>query len=318
MKHYLFVHFRESTSPEGEQVHFAVSRDGFVWEALGGGRPILWAYYGDHGVRDMTIIRDRNTGRVHIFATDLSLAYGMRGRYAHSWENIRRHGSKALAHWQSDDLVHWTEEELLELGGEDFGCLWAPDAIFDPEHQDYVLHWSSAHACDSFKTMAIYFSRTKDFAHFTAPRLLYRKENGTCIDSAMYRENDRYYMFLKSEGHPQRVILVAGDHATGPFERVERFDKAMLAVQEGMYEAPTAVQLDDGRWCLFLDYYGVKGVGQGYVPFVADSLAGADFVRSDEAFSFPYGFKHGTILPITPEEYERLKAHNWSDVPDNR
>ena len=98
MKNYLFVHFRESTSPDGEQVHFALSRDGFHWEALNGGRPILWAYYGDHGVRDMTVVRDSVTGRFHIFATDLSLSYGMRGRYAHSWDNITRFGSKDLAH----------------------------------------------------------------------------------------------------------------------------------------------------------------------------------------------------------------------------
>ena len=318
MKHYLFVHFRESTSPEGEQVHFAVSRDGFVWEALNGGRPILWAYAGDHGVRDMTIVRDRRTGRIHIFATDLSLAYGMRGKYAHSWDNIRRHGSKALAHWQSDDLVHWTEEELIEMGGEAFGCLWAPDVLYDPEHEDYMLHWSSTHADDDYRTMAIYYSRTKDFAHFTAPKLLYRRGDGTCIDSAMYRENGRYYLFIKCESDPQGIALVAGDHAAGPFEPVEHFDEAIQSVQNGLYEAPTAVQLDDGRWCLFLDYYGVKGAGQGYVPFVASSLAGADFARCDEAFSFPYGFKHGTILPITPEEYERMKAHDWSDVPDNR
>ena len=51
MPHYLFVHFREKTSPDGEQVHFAVSRDGFHWQALNGGHPVLWAYYGDRGVR---------------------------------------------------------------------------------------------------------------------------------------------------------------------------------------------------------------------------------------------------------------------------
>ena len=27
MQHYLFVHFREKTSPDGEQVHFAVATD---------------------------------------------------------------------------------------------------------------------------------------------------------------------------------------------------------------------------------------------------------------------------------------------------
>ena len=33
------------------------------------------------------------------------------------------------------------------------------------------------------------------------------------------------------------------------------------------------------------------------------------FVRSDAKFSFPYGFKHGTVMPITDEEYDRIKAH---------
>ena len=85
MQHYLFVHFREKTSPDGEQVHFAVSRDGFHWQALNGGHPVLWAYYGDRGVRDMTIVRGHASGKFHIFATDLSLSYGMRNQYQHSW-----------------------------------------------------------------------------------------------------------------------------------------------------------------------------------------------------------------------------------------
>lgn len=320
MKNYLFVHFCETTSPEGEQVYFAISRDGMHWEALNNGAPILWAYYGDKGVRDMTIVRDRNTGRFHIFATDLSLSYGMRGKYQHSWRNVGRNGSKALAHWYSDDLVRWSEEELITLGDENFGCLWAPDVIFDPEHGDYILHWSSSHSSNDFGPKGIFYSRTKDFVHFSKPELLYRRPAGECgvIDSAMYEEDGRYYMFLKSEGNPHRIIMVAADHATGPFTRVERFDASMLPLEEAKYEAPTAVRLDNNCWCLFLDYYGVPGAGQGYVPFVADSLKSAEFVRSDAAFSFPYGFKHGTILEITEEEFNRMKAHDWNDVPDNR
>ncbi|MBP3427103.1 MAG: glycoside hydrolase family 43 protein [Clostridia bacterium] len=318
MNHYLFVHFRETTSPEGEQVYFALSRDGFTWTALNDGKPILWAYYGDKGVRDMTIVRDRNTGRFHIFATDLSLSYGMRGRYAHSWANIRRHGSKALAHWQSDDLLHWTEEELIPLGDEDFGCLWAPDVLWDGENGEYLLHWSSAHRSNDYGPMAIYASRTKDFKTFSKPEMLYRKPDGPVIDSAMYEENGKYYLFLKSEHTPANLILVRGDHAHGPFERVSAFDEAMSVLESGLYEAPTAVKLDDGRWCLFIDFYGARGAAQGYVPFVATSLEKADFVRSDAAFSFPYGFKHGTILTITPEEYERMMAHDYSDMPDLR
>ena len=52
---YLFVHFREKTTPDGEQVYFDISRDGFHWEAVNDGAPVLWAYYGDKGVRDFSI-----------------------------------------------------------------------------------------------------------------------------------------------------------------------------------------------------------------------------------------------------------------------
>ena len=77
---YLFVHFREKDTPDGEQVYFALSRDGFQWEAVNEGKPVLWAYYGDRGVRDFTIVRCRERDKFYIFATDLSLAYGMRGK----------------------------------------------------------------------------------------------------------------------------------------------------------------------------------------------------------------------------------------------
>lgn len=318
MQNYLFVHFREKTSPEGEQVYFAISRDGFHWEALNDSQPILWAYYGDHGVRDMTVVRDRATGRFHIFATDLSLSYGMRGKYQHSWRNINLHGSKALAHWWSDDLTHWSEQEMITLGDENYGCLWAPDIIFDPEQEDYVLHWSSTHSSNSFGPMAIYYSRTKDFVTYTEPKLLYRKEDSGCIDSAMYEEGGKYYLFVKSEKNPETMIELVSDHVTGPFTRVPAFDAAMNTVKAGLYEAPTAVRLEDGRWALFIDYYGARGAGQGYVPFLAPSLASGDFVRSDASFHFPYGFKHGTILTITEEEFDRMKARDWNDVEDLR
>lgn len=318
MQHYLFAHFRETTSPDGEQVYFSVSRDAFHWEPLNNGRPILWAYYGDHGVRDMTVIRDRGTGRTHIFATDLSLAYGMRGKYQHSWKNITTYGSKELAHWYSDDLIHWTEEEMIRVGNDDFGCIWAPDVLFDPEHNDYILHWSSSHRRDGYNRMAIWYSRTRDFQSWTTPCLLYQKEDAGVIDSAMYTENGKYYLFVKSDHNPSRVILLRADHATGPFTRVSAFDESMAGVTEGLYEAPTAVRTDEGKWCLLLDFYGVRGAGQGYVPFVADSLESGRFARSDESFSFPFGFKHGTIMTITPQEYDRMKAHAWTQVPDGR
>lgn len=317
MTNYLFVHFRETTTPDGEQVYFALSKDGFHWEALNEGRPVLWAYYGDRGVRDMTIVRDRASGRVHIFATDLSLSYGMREKYRHSWGEISRNGSKSLAHWQSDDLIHWTEQELIPMGG-DFGCVWAPDVIYDEDAEDYVLHWSSSHRQDDYAVKSIWYSRTKDFVHYSEPGILYGEPGINIIDSAMYREDGKYYLFVKKERDPGAVIELAGDSITGPFEPVPAFTDSLSFLEAGKHEAPTAVQLDDGRWCLFLDYYGVRGAGQGYRPYVAETLAGGKFVLKDDAFFFPYRFKHGTILKITEEEYRRMKDRDWLDVEDRR
>ena len=130
---YLFVHFREKDTPDGEQVYFALSRDGFQWEAVNEGKPVLWAYYGDRGVRDFTIVRCREREKFYIFATDLSLAYGMRGKYHQSWDEIGRCGSKYFSVWESDNLADWTEQRLVKLGTEEMGCLWAPDVIYDEQ-----------------------------------------------------------------------------------------------------------------------------------------------------------------------------------------
>lgn len=316
MSAYLFVHFKEKRTPDGEQVYFALSRDGFHWETVNDGNPVLWSYQGDKGVRDFTITRTHE-GRFVILATDLSLAYGMPNQYENSWAKISRNGSKCLVMWQSDDLIHWIDQKMLPLGDDRFGCLWAPDIIYDKESGDYIVHWSSSHIRNDFGPKAIFYSRTRDFESFSEPQLLYAKEDGgPVIDSAMYEENGVYYCFLKSEGNPSSIILVRSDHVTGPFVRVAEFDKSMAELEAGKYEAPTAFVTADGRWCLMLDFYGCSAEGQGYVPFLADSLASGHFVRSDASFSFPYGFKHGTVLSITDQEYERLK--DFRKLPSQR
>ncbi len=303
---YLFVHFKEKLTPDGEQVYFALSLDGLSWEQVNGGNPVLESQLGDQGVRDHTIVRTRS-GKFYILATDLSLANGFHTKYKSSWDHVSRGGSKHLALWESTDLVNWSKQRMIELGDEQFGCLWAPDVIYDPHQDDYVLHWSSAHATNEYGPKAIYYSRTHDFESFAAPQLLCRKEDSGIIDSAIYEENGSFYRFLKSEANPMAIILEKGSTITGDdYVRVEAFDEEMAKLRSGAYEAPTAFRLTNDKWCLMIDFFGVKGEGQGYVPFVAETLESGRFIRSDESFRFPYGFKHGTVLAITREEYDRI------------
>jgi len=98
-------------------VYFGLSKDGFHWEMVNNGAPVLWAYYGDRGVRDFTITRTKDN-RFFIFATDLSLAYGMRGKYHRSWKEVGEKGSKCFSVWESENLVDWTEQRLKKIGDE--------------------------------------------------------------------------------------------------------------------------------------------------------------------------------------------------------
>jgi hypothetical protein len=266
---------------------------------------------GEQGVRDCTIIRGRD-GIYRIFATDLSLAHNFKSKYNSHWPTVARNGSKCLSMWESADLVGWSDQQQIPLGDENFGCLWAPDVFFDPQNEDYVLHWSSSHAHNGFGNMGIWCSRTRDFKSFSQPKLLYEKKDAGIIDSAIYLENGAYFLFVKCDHNPETILLLRSESAEGPYSRVEAFDESMLSIEPGLYEGPTAVRLENGLWCLFLDFYGVPGEGQGYVPFLADSLAGGRFARADAAFSFPYGYKHGTVIPISLEEYHHIANHDWN------
>ena len=151
---YLFVHFKEKFTPDGEQVYFAVSKNGFDWEQVNDGNPVLESHLGDEGVRDHTITRTKE-GKFVILATDLGLARHFTGKYQNSWENINHGGSKYLSKWESDDLVTWSEQELVKIVPDSFGCAWAPDIIYDEEAGDYMVHWSSYNPDKNPKFMAI-------------------------------------------------------------------------------------------------------------------------------------------------------------------
>lgn len=59
MQAYLFVHFRQKDTPDGEQIYFSISKDGYYWEEVNGGLPVLWCDKGEKGARDFTIVREK-------------------------------------------------------------------------------------------------------------------------------------------------------------------------------------------------------------------------------------------------------------------
>lgn len=304
---YLFTHFKEKVTPDGEQVYFGKSFDGINWEQVNGGNPVLTANLGEKGCRDIEITR-LHTGGFVILTTDLCIAYRMDEQYRVDWKKVNSTGSKCLRMWKTDDLVNFSEEKLIYFGRDDFGCLWAPEIFFDEINEEYLIHWGSTVAEDNFTHMSIYCCTTKDFETFSEPKLYFTKNN-EILDTHIQKVDGVYHLFYKNAEHPPMNMHATSDNLYGPFEHDKAFEKYMdeKIDRPGSYEGPTVYTLPDGRWCMMLDFFGCEKSQMGYVPFVSSKSGDMNFERVPEQFTFPYGFKHGRVIEITEEEYKSLK-----------
>ncbi len=304
---YLFVHFKEKITPDGEQVYFGKSLDGFNWEAVNGGKPVLTSTLSEKGCRDIEIVR-LHTGGFVIITTDLCIAYRMDENYNVDWKKVNSSGSKCLCMWRTDDLVNFSEQKLIYFGRDDFGCLWAPEVFFDEENEEYLIHWGSTVKETDYKHMSIYCTTTKDFETFSKPKLYFTKDN-EILDSHITKVGDTYHLFYKNSENPPMNMHATSKNLYGPFEHDRAFEDYMHREIKapGAYEGPTTYTLPDGRWCLMLDFFGCEKDKMGYVPFVSSKPGDACFEIATDEFSFPYGFKHGKVIEITQEEYDRLK-----------
>ncbi len=305
---YLFSHFREKITPDGEQVYFALSKDGFNWTQLNNGEPILTSTMGEKGCRDIEVIRLKTGGFV-ILTTDLSIAYRMDENYQVNWKEVNSTGSKCLCLWKTDDFITFSEQKRIYFGRDDFGCLWAPEIFYDEINDEYLIHWGSTLAEDNFTHMSIFCCTTKDFESFSEPKLFFTKDN-EILDTHLVKFDGTYHLFYKNADHPPMNMHATSENLYGPYEHDKAFEEYMESLgNPGSYEGATTLVLPDGRWCLMLDFFGCEKEKMGYVPFVSDKPGNADFRRSDESFSFPYGFKHGGIIEITDEEYDKIEKH---------
>ena len=75
--------------------------------------------------------------------------------------------------WESTDLVNWSAPRLLNVAGAipDGRNAWAPEAIWNPATNDYVLYWATNVPLNGVTKHRIYYARTSDFRTITTPQL---------------------------------------------------------------------------------------------------------------------------------------------------
>ncbi len=313
MSAYLFVHFvGTESSEEQEQVYFSVSTDGTTWTTINDGAPILTSTVGEGGVRDPHIIRSPEGDKFFIVATDLSI-YNRRGD-SNRWSTCQTSGSRSIVVWESTDLVNWSEASLVEVMPEGTGCVWAPESIYDDATGSYMVFWASKISDDSYSKQRIYRSYTRDFKTFTDPEV-YIDGESTSIDTTFIKNDGVYYRFTKDESQSS-VIMEQSTSLDGDFAAVDTYTINGVAGDTVTgYEGPTAYKLNgEDKWCLLLDYYSKS---QGYKPFVTDDISTGIFTSAAD-FSFDTTYRHGTVMPITSEEYKALiEAYTEEEIPED-
>lgn len=286
---YLFVTF-SGESPQGEQVHFSLSRDGFHWRDLNGGNPVLCSGIGEKGIRDPFILRSWDGEKYYIIATDLRIASGT------GWEDAVRRGSCSVIVWESEDLVHWSEERSCRIGPPGAGCVWAPEAVYNWEQEAYMVFWASYVE----EKHRIYRAYTQDFLTFTEAEL-YFEQDYDVIDMTIIQDGEKFYRFYKDEVH-KNLCIDSADSLNGEFQKIS---SPALEEIKGV-EGPALFPLRDGRWCLLADRFAVNG---GYMPIICESLSGGSFCAVSKT-DYDMGRlckRHGSVLPVSEREFELLE-----------
>lgn len=303
---YLFCYFVGNEVDE-QTIHFAVSSDGYNFEALNNNEAVIDQTMGTGCVRDPYILKgpDENGKDCYfIIATDMNALEG--------WTS-----NHALITWRSYDLVNWTDETVIDIrdieGFETTTRAWAPQAIWDEEKGMYMVYWANSTVEND--TAGHYYAYTKDFRTFeTEPQILFGRWNETdpetgevrdiqCIDGdIIYNEKDGYYYLYFKEDITQKIAYVRSKNLTGPYNQ----DYTICSLNWWGVEGSTMYRINGtNAWMMIMDEYG-EGTffGQMTRDFrnfkrVQRSRYGLDHLRP----------RHGSVVTISEKEYYRMIDH---------
>ncbi|ELS51513.1 family 43 glycosylhydrolase [Streptomyces viridochromogenes] len=306
LKGYMFSYFTGEGTADGEQLYAALSKgnDPLHWRELNDGRPVLTSTLGEKGLRDPFIIRSPEGDKFYQIATDLRI-HGNG-----DWDAAQRTGSKSIMVWESTDLVHWTDQRLVKVSPDSAGNTWAPEAFYDERRGEYVVFWASklydneAHSGNTYNRMM--YATTRDFHTFSEPRV-WIDRGYSVIDSTVIEHDGTYFRLSKDE----RNNTSSTPNSKFIFEEKSDslLDLSWDAVAEGIgkgamsaAEGPLVFKSNtEDKWYAFLDEFG----GRGYIPFETTDLASGTWTPST-GYDLPAKPRHGTVLPVTQAEYDRL------------
>lgn len=279
--------------------------NGISFRALNRGQPVINPTKGTQGVRDPSLIAGggADAGRKwYIIGTDLHIGKT-------TWDAAQRTGSRGIFVWESTDLVNWGQERLVQVEDATAGMVWAPDAIWDAEKGEYLVHWASKFYPTSDpqhrgspSAIRIRYAYTKDFKTFSAPQDYINKSPTNIIDLNILPIGDKSYVrFMKDETAKTVFTEIS---TTGLFGTWTRPAGANAIIASGV-EGPAAYWDNqvNGKAYLLLDFYG----SDGYRPYETTDVKSGRWTASNRG-AFPKNLRHGSVLPVNATIAAALSA----------
>jgi len=169
-----------------------------------------------------------------------------------------------------------------------------------------MIYFSMKHGRDPDKIYYAYAN--KDFTGLeAAPRqLFFHPTGGACIDGDIVPKDGKYYLFFKTEGEGAGIKVAVSNTLTGGYVLRNPYVQQTTDPVEGSSVFP----LNDNKgYILMYDVY-TKGAYQ-----FTRSTDLEHFAVIDDQVTMNFHPRHGTVMPITTKEYERLVSQ-WLSFDD--
>lgn len=289
---YLFSYFTGNAVPQ-EQVHYAVSNDGYNYMALNGNQPVISSkdISSTGGVRDPHILRRHDGQGFYMVVTDMTSSKG--------WESNR-----AMVLLKSENLSDWTSS-IINIqerypDQEDLLRVWAPQTVFDEKANKYMVYWSMKHGDGA--DIIYYAYANEDFTDLEGePQPLFIPQNRkSCIDGDIIYKDGTYHLFYKTEGDGNGLKkATTTDLTAGTWDEQPDYKQQTTEAVEG---SSIFKLTNTDTYILMYDVY-MKGT---YQFCESDDLD--QFHAIDQQISMDFHPRHGSIIPITKKELQHLLA----------
>ena len=299
---YLFAYFTGNNADQ-ERLFYGVSLDGYNFRALNGGSSVLTSDLGTGCIRDPFIMKGED-GYYYIIATDMKSSLGWSSNYA-------------TVVYKTPDLINIVDKEWINYreieGAEDCTRAWAPQVIWCPEKNAYMVYIAMSIPADPYATVMYrhYATDLCDASTYTPLELMLDEPAGTgagAIDGdIIYDKFHNEYIMYYDGKRIARADTLSGEwtyaetkYSDGQLPMVTSGGVSMAVEGSNIWQI-----IGEDRWIIAADGSAFNGGCYAMVE-TEDFENYTQLWESKGEYSFDFTPRHGYVIPISERELNNL------------